>query len=82
MRAFFLSLTAFLTVTITVYLALVIGVLTYWEMTGYQDREGAGSMGLIFILGPGLALPLGLIGDRHVCENAQARRSSYLKAPA
>ncbi len=61
LRAFFLSLTAFLTVTTIVYLALVVGVLTYWEMTGYQDREGAGSMGLIFILGPGLALPLGLI---------------------
>ena len=61
MRAFFHSLTAFLTVTTIVYLALVIGVLTYWEITGYQDREGAGSMGLIFILGPGLALPSGIL---------------------
>ncbi len=61
MRAFILSLSAFLAGTLIVYVALVAGVLTVWEMSGFQDREGAGSMGLIFIIGPLISLPAGLV---------------------
>lgn len=59
-RAFILSLLAFLAGTAATYLAILIGVTTFWEMTGVHDRDGGGAMALAFVIGPALALPAGL----------------------
>jgi biotin transporter BioY len=60
-RAFVLSLLAFLVGTIVVYLVLVAGIFTAWELTGYRDRDGGASMSIAFIVGPLIAIPAGFV---------------------
>ena len=73
LRAFLWSLLAFLAGTIVVYLVLVVGIFTVWELTGYRDRDGGASMGVIFILGPLIAVPAGIVAA--VVGWMRARRS-------
>ncbi|MHB2169840.1 hypothetical protein [Alsobacter sp. R-9] len=52
MRTALLVVLAFILGTIVTYVAVVAGTLVAWEFLGIHDRDGGGSMGLAFIIGP------------------------------
>lgn len=60
-RTLLLSILAFVAGTVLIYLILVAGVFTAWELTGYRDRDGGAHMAIAFILGPLVAVPCGLV---------------------
>lgn len=52
MRTFGLALLWFFVGLIVTWVAVVAVGVGWMTLTGYIDREGAGSMGLIFMIGP------------------------------
>ena len=52
MRTFGLALLWFILGLIITWIAVVAVGVGWMELTGFIDREGAGSMGLIFMIGP------------------------------
>ena len=61
-RKFFIPLLGFIAGTVTTYLAVVIGTTFLWDILNVHDRDGGGTMGLAFVIGPFIALFGGIAG--------------------
>lgn len=51
-RIALLALLAFVLGTVITYAVVVFGTLIAWDLLGVHDRDGGGSMGLVFVIGP------------------------------
>ena len=60
-RTFIIAVLAFSVGAIITYLALVIGVITVWDLTGVHDQDGGGAMALGLVIGPICAVFGGII---------------------
>lgn len=78
MRVALLAIVAFIGGFVAAYLLAVIAALTFVEVAGIFDREGALSMGIVFTIGP-LA---GLLGGIAAAAYAVARSRRRQPPPA
>jgi len=61
LKKFFLVLSAFIGAAGLGFGLCLLGYITYIELTGLIDREGAMAMGVAFFIGPVVALVCGIV---------------------